>query len=161
MKNLKHFEKILIAVDDSKYSYHAAEYGFALAKKLKSSVALVHINEFPISITMTGDPIMGNTGMLGNTGMIMPEVMDIQKQNSEELIEKIKNELAGDLTVEQHILTGDITQEIIELAKNCNASLIVMGTHGRTGFNHFISGSVAENVTRHAKCPVLIVPNQD
>ncbi len=155
MENLKHFEKILIAVDDSKYSYHAAEYGFALAKKLKSSVALVHINEFPIAIHITGDPI------LGDTGMIMPEVMDIQKQKSEELIEKLINELAGDLAVEQHILIGDVTKEIIELAKNYNASLIVMGTHGRTGFDHFISGSVAENVTRHAKCPVLIVPIND
>ncbi|MBU0697795.1 MAG: universal stress protein [Bacteroidetes bacterium] len=155
MKNLKHFEKILIAVDDSKYSYHAAEYGFELAKKLNSSVALVHINEFPIAINITGDPI------LGDTGMIMPEVMDIQKQNSEELLMKLKTELAGDLSVEQHILIGDITHEIIELAKSYNASLIVMGTHGRTGFNHFISGSVAENVTRHAKCPVLIVPNKD
>ena len=155
MENLKHFEKILIAVDDSNYSYHAAEYGFELAKKLNSNVALVHINEFPIAINITGDPI------LGDTGMIMPEVMDIQKQKSEELLMKLKTELAGDLSVEQHILIGDITHEIIELAKSYKASLIVMGTHGRTGFNHFISGSVAENVTRHAKCPVLIVPNKD
>nr|MBC7611662.1 universal stress protein [Pseudopedobacter sp.] len=155
MENLKHFEKILIAVDDSNYSYHAAEYGFELAKKLNSNVALVHINEFPIAINMTGDPI------LGDTGMIMPEVMDIQKQNSEELLMKLQTELAGDLSVEQHILIGDITHEIIELAKSYKASLIVMGTHGRTGFNHFISGSIAENVTRHAKCPVLIVPNKD
>lgn len=154
MENLKHFEKILIAVDDSQYSYHAAEYGFALAKKLNSSVALVHVNEFPIAVNITGDPI------LGDTGMIMPEVMDIQREKTEELFAKLKTELAGDLNVEQHALTGDITSGIIELAKDYKASLIVMGTHGRTGFNHFISGSVAENVTRHAKCPVLIVPNK-
>jgi nucleotide-binding universal stress UspA family protein len=58
-------------------------------------------------------------------------------------------------------LEGDIVSEIVEAAKEFDADMVVVGTHGRTGFNHFISGSVAENITRHVHCPVLIVPNKD
>lgn len=155
MENLKAFEKILIAVDDSKYSFNAAGYGFALARKLKAKVALIHINEMPIAMNVTGDPI------LGDPGMVLPNVMDIQKEQADKLFEKLKSEFAEGIMVDEYNLVGNVTHEIIEIAKTYQASLIVMGTHGRTGFDHFLSGSVAENVTRHAKCPVLIVPNKD
>ena len=154
MENLSSFEKILIAVDDSEPSYKAATYGFALAKKLQADVALIHISEMPIVMNVTGDPI------LGNPGYIMPNVIDIQHDVAKKLLENIILKLGEGLIVKEYILVGDVTHEIIEIAKEYQASLIVLGTHGRTGFDHFISGSVAENVTRHARCPVLIVPNK-
>ncbi|MEO5909569.1 MAG: universal stress protein [Pelobium sp.] len=155
MENLKAFEKILIAVDDSKYSFKAADYGFALARKLNAKVALIHINEMPMAMNVTGDPI------LGDPGMVLPDMMDIQKEQADKLFERLKSEFAKGITVDEYNLVGNITDEIIEIAKTYQASLIVMGTHGRTGIDHFLSGSVAENVSRHAKCPVLIVPNKD
>lgn len=154
MENLSSFEKILIAVDDSEPSYKAANYGFTLAKRLQAEVALIHISEMPIVMNVTGDPI------LGNPGYIMPNVIDIQHDSAEKLLENMVLKFGEGLIVKEYILVGDITHEIIEIAKEYQASLIVLGTHGRTGFDHFISGSVAENVTRHAKCPVLIVPNK-
>ncbi|MBC7654862.1 MAG: universal stress protein [Oligoflexus sp.] len=154
MENLSSFEKILIAVDDSEPSYKAATYGFALAKKLQADVALIHISEMPIVMNVTGDPI------LGNPGYIMPNVIDIQHDAAKKLLENMILKFGEGLIVKEYILVGDVTHEIIEIAKEYQASLIVLGTHGRTGFDHFISGSVAENVTRHAKCPVLIVPNK-
>lgn len=155
MENLLSFQKILIAVDDSKYSHQAAAYGFSLAKKLGSQVGLVHINEIPIAINVTGDPI------LGDSGMIIPDIMDMQKKAAEDLFLKLKEEFGQDLVSKEYIIEGSISTQIIEIAKEFEADMIVMGTHGRTGFNHFISGSVAESVTRHANCPVLIVPNKD
>lgn len=155
MENLKAFEKILIAVDDSKYSYLAASYGFNLALRLGAKVGLVHINEMPVAMNITGDPL------LGDTGMIIPDLMDIQNQKAHELFEKLKSDFAGEAISQEFIVEGNIAQEIVKVAKDFNASMIVMGTHGRTGFDHFISGSVAESVTRHASCPVLIVPNKD
>lgn len=152
MENLKKFERILIAVDDSEYSYHATGYGFALAKKLNSSVSLVHINQVPMTTNVTGDPI------LGDPGVILPNVMDIQREHSEKLFKDIKTKFAPETIVDEYILVGDVTSEIVSLAKEQNFSMIIMGTHSRTGFDHFISGSVAESVTRHANCPVLIVP---
>lgn len=59
--------------------------------------------------------------------------------------------------IHQKVTLGDPTQVIVELAKQGRYDLIVMGTHGRTGLNHFLVGSVAERVIRLAPCPVLTV----
>lgn len=53
---------------------------------------------------------------------------------------------------------GDARDLIIRHAKSLHADLIVMGTHGRSGFQHLLLGSVAESVVRNAPCPVLVVP---
>ncbi|HEX7365989.1 MAG TPA: universal stress protein [Pelobium sp.] len=153
MENLQTFERILIAVDDSEYAYNAAAYGFSLAKKIGASVSLVHINQIPMTTNITGDPI------LGDPGMILPNMMDIQREHSEKLFADLKERFAAETIVDEYILVGDVTSEIVSLAKEQNFSMIIMGTHSRKGFDHFISGSVAESVTRHANCPVLIVPH--
>lgn len=56
-----------------------------------------------------------------------------------------------------HVLTGDPAREIIWLAAHIDADLIVMGTHGRTGVQRLLLGSVAERVVRTAGCPVCVV----
>jgi len=53
--------------------------------------------------------------------------------------------------------TGSAAQSIVDTAKTLKADLIIMGTHGRTGFAHMLMGSVAEKVVRTAGCPVLTV----
>jgi nucleotide-binding universal stress UspA family protein len=60
------------------------------------------------------------------------------------------------LTGEAALAHGVPWQEIIAMACKRNATLIVMGTHGRTGLRHLLLGSVAEQVVRHASCPVLV-----
>lgn len=49
-------------------------------------------------------------------------------------------------------------EEILNTAKEWEADVIVMGTHGRTGLSHFFQGSIAEHVVRHARVPVLVIP---
>lgn len=149
------FQKILIAVDESKYSYNAANYGFALAKKLGAGVILVHINEFPVAANITGDP------MLGDPGIMIPNILDIQHEAAKNLFINLKEEFAEGLNVEEYILEGNITEEVVKKAKSINASFIVMGTHSRKGLSHFFSGSIAESITRNSICPVLIVPNKE
>jgi nucleotide-binding universal stress UspA family protein len=56
---------------------------------------------------------------------------------------------------EHRMLTGEPAEEIVRFAEEARCELIVMGTHGRTGFTRLLMGSVAEAVVRHAKCPVL------
>ena len=62
------------------------------------------------------------------------------------------------VSVETTTLSGRAAPEIVAHAKKTGADLIVMGTHGRSGFQHAILGSVAERVLRHSPCPVLVVP---
>jgi nucleotide-binding universal stress UspA family protein len=56
---------------------------------------------------------------------------------------------------EHRLVRGEPAKEILRLAKDENAGLIVMGTHGRTGMLRALMGSVAEQVVRNATCPVL------
>lgn len=114
MESLTTFERILIAVDDSEYAYHAAEYGFSLAKKLNASVSLVHINQVPITTNITGDPI------LGDPGIILPNVMDIQREHSEKLFADLRSKFAKETIVDEYILVGDVSSEIVTLAKEKN-----------------------------------------
>jgi nucleotide-binding universal stress UspA family protein len=66
-----------------------------------------------------------------------------------------KERLSRKTSVRVQVVTGDPATEIVRLAKEEKSDLIVLPTHGRTGFTHLFIGSVAEKVVRHAECPVL------
>jgi nucleotide-binding universal stress UspA family protein len=149
----ENIHRILIAVDESSYSDQAVNYGVLLAKNLGSKITLVHVDEIPISSPYSADPL------LNESPAMIPELMHIQEEASKLLFIKIK-EQHGDV-VELSTVTriGRIQDEILSVADDCKADMIILGTHGRIGFDHFISGSVSESVARKAKCPVLIIPN--
>lgn len=83
----------------------------------------------------------------------------------EEVRREVSHELEGfsaahreaGIDVEWAVRTGHPDREIIAAAKEVGADLIVLGSHGRTGVEHVILGSVAEKVLRKAHCPVLVV----
>ena len=147
-------KKILIAVDASEYSQKAAQYGMGLAQQLDAEVALIHVDEFPMMTNVGGDPI------LGDQMIVLPELAEIQKDSANHLLEQMVADYGEGLTATKIIKSGDIKSEILETAKSWDASIIVMGTHGRTGLDHFLLGSMAESITRHSDCPVMIVPNR-
>jgi nucleotide-binding universal stress UspA family protein len=151
----ENIHRILIAVDDSSYSEQAVNYGVLLAKNLGSKITLVHVDEIPISSPYSADPL------LNESPAMIPELMHIQEEASKLLFKKIKDQY-GDV-VEMSTVTkiGRAQDEILFVADDCKAYMIILGTHGRTGFDHFISGSVSESVARKAKCPVLIIPNPE
>jgi nucleotide-binding universal stress UspA family protein len=67
-------------------------------------------------------------------------------------------EAADTLLVDQtECREGSVARALLDEARDCGAGLIVMGTHGRSGFRRFLLGSVAERVVREADCPVLLV----
>ena len=148
-------KKILIAVEDSIYSENAVNYGLALARKFGAEVALVHVNEIPTATPYIADP------MLNETSFMMPEMMNIQEEASKKLFERIHEKAGDDIVLHTFSRIGTPKVEILAVADESNADLIILGTHGRTGFDHFISGSVSESVVRKSKCPVLIVPNKE
>ena len=155
MKTPDNLKKILIAVEDNIYSETAVNYGLALARKLGAEVALVHVNEIPSATPYMADP------MLNETSFMMPEMMNIQEEASKKLFERIHERAGDDLVLHTYSKIGTPKVEILATADECNADLIILGTHGRTGFDHFISGSVSEGVLRKSKCPVLISPNRE
>lgn len=150
------FQRILIGIDDSKYSENAAGYGFELAHTFDAQVALVHITE-PIVMTQPTDPGMAGS-IIPVMGVDEPEVLNIQEEYSGKLIENTIKKFAGDLQVTRFNEFGSTADAIISCIAKFNADLVVLGTHSRTGIDRFFMGSVAEDVVRHSPVAVLVVP---
>lgn len=74
------------------------------------------------------------------------------------LLNKLADELGGDVPVVTAVESGAPAEQIVRYAVRHGIDLIVVGTHGRTGFTRALLGSVAERVARTAPCPVLTVP---
>jgi nucleotide-binding universal stress UspA family protein len=151
-------KKILIGIDDSKYAEHATEYGFDIARKFNAAIGLVNIVEPAIMPPMaaSADPIIGMP--MQGTGFEEMEMLDIQKNQSENIVDRFIKKFAGDLQVTHFTEYGPTADGIISCSKEFGADLIVLGTHSRTGFDRLIMGSVAEHVVRHSEIPVLVVP---
>jgi nucleotide-binding universal stress UspA family protein len=78
-------------------------------------------------------------------------------QESEKELKVLVAEAGADQQVERKTIMGDLSNEIVRIAKIGGYNLIVMSTHGRTGLSRLLMGSVAERVIRHAPCPVFII----
>jgi nucleotide-binding universal stress UspA family protein len=149
-------QKILIAVDDSKYSDNAAACGFDLAHFYKAQVGLVNIME-PIVTTNSDTDLMTGTPFATNLTNDA-EFINVQKEASENIIQRIIKSYAGDLQVSNFAQYGSTAESIVGCAIEFNADLIVIGTHNRAGISRLLLGSVAADVIRLSIVPVLVVP---
>lgn len=148
------FQRILIAIDDTPFSEKATKIGFSMAKSMNARVALINVISLP-STSYTGDPL------LGQQPLISPEIAQMQEETSKAILQRFGSLWKGEHELTTFSQVGIPRVEILAVAEEWEADLIILGTHGRTGFDHFISGSVAEGVARRSLCPVLIVPNKD
>jgi nucleotide-binding universal stress UspA family protein len=148
-------QKILIAVDDSRYADHAAEFGFEMARLCKAEVGLVNIIE-PIIMPTTGDSI---TGISTEVSMVdESEMVRIQKEAAENTVRRIQSQYADEIKITNFTEYGLTADGILKCSAEYGADMIVIGTHGRKGFDRLFMGSIAEHVVRHSKVPVLVVP---
>jgi len=138
--------KILLAVDDSKFSEAAARSLTGQFRPQDAEVRVLHVIE-PIAIT---EPPQMSPGYY-------PELED-QLPHAQEVVDRVANTLASaGLSVTTSVATGDARSIILEEAAKWQADLIVLGSHGRKGLERFFLGSVSEAVARHAHCSVQIV----
>jgi nucleotide-binding universal stress UspA family protein len=144
---MKAFKNILVPVDFSACSNEAMDTAVDLASRYDASLCLVHVHDLGAHALPTG--------YLFPT----PEQLEHVMASHGEQLERTRRELeaTGAKNVTTHLLRGVPATEITSLAKQLAVDLIVMGTHGRTGLEHAIVGSVAERVVRRATCPVLVV----
>lgn len=148
------FQRILIALDDTPCSTKVLEYAKAIIDGLDVSVALVTV------IPPTSPSAYGADPLLGQQPIIVPEVAEIQQQSAQQYLDKQALDLAATKEVYTFTRIGSIREEILTVAHEWAADLLILGTNGRTGFDHFISGSVSESVIRKADIPVLIIPGK-
>ena len=144
------YKKILIAVDNSTCAEKAAKAGYEMADLCKAEVALLNIIEPAPTIA---NPDFG----------FAPTIVDIYDNNVESsnaLMKEIETKFGNTCKTTHLSVLDTASHGILQQAEEWGADLIVIGTHGRTGLNHFLMGSVAEYVARKSVCPVLIIPNK-
>lgn len=152
------FKKILIGIDDSRQSEKAATYGFELARLLHAEIGLVEVVE-PIIIPPVTTGLVG--GEIDMMHMPPVEIMNAQEDAAKTVMQRFVAMYGEEHNITQFLETGDAASILVDTAKKFKADLIVVGSHGRSGFSRFFTGSVAEDVTRHTEIPVLVVPLKD
>ena len=133
-------KKILFPTDFSTASDAALVHAENLAKQSSAELLILHIEEPPLAYG-GGELYYG-----------LPE------PSSERILKMLSDVCPSDpqLSFKHRLVMGDPATEIVRVAEEEQAELIVLGTHGRTGLSRILMGSVAEAVVRHAPCPVLI-----
>ena len=141
--------RILLAIDDSRFSQAAIETVIEQARPHDTDVRILHVVESP--------PLLVAREM-GGYDPALETALESQKQNAEALVLKATELLrARGLKVAATLEVGDPKSKILDVAEEWRADLIVVGSHGRRGFERFLMGSVSDAVARHAKCSVQIV----
>jgi universal stress protein A len=141
-------KKILFCTDFSENSRPALEYALDYAKTFGAELLILHI----INSSQIGYPSLEE-----GVPVDVRSALESIQQSVSKALDLISKECAGVTPVSAHSRVGSPAFEIVRFADENSAGLIVMGTHGWTGFKHLIMGSTAENVVRTADCPVLTV----
>lgn len=140
----------LVPLDFSKTSEGALDQAMTLAREHKGQLVLVHVIS-DSALVLPGQDA-GAAGVL----------MDYYRIAGREALQGLK-ELARRKRLKPGqfrsilIRGGDPARRIVDQARKSRASMIIMGSHGRTGLKRLMLGSVAERTLRYARCPVLIV----
>ncbi len=143
-------KKILVPVDFSDTSEKALDYAVDLAKSTGASVVVAHAYELPVY----GFP----DGAFVATVEMATRIMNGAQAALEACVEKRK---ASGVTMKTELRQGDPVDEIHSIADTVGADLICLGTHGRRGLARALLGSVAEQIIRTAKLPVLAIRGEE
>jgi universal stress protein A len=139
------WSRILCAVDFSQPSRLAMETAADLARRYEAQLTLLHVNDVGVKH--------------GEVLLAPPELFEAESRHEERQLEQWRIE-AQHLTakpVQALLLRGDPADVIARNALERPFDVVVIATHGRTGFKRLVLGSVAEHVVRTAPCPVLVV----
>ena len=140
--------RILCPIDFSDHSRRALDHAVAIATWFESTITV--LNVYPV--------VPAASYALGAPSLTAPLPTP---QDRDALLASMRRFAAGiesDVQLQFEIVEGNTASEIVEHASAILSDVIVMGTHGRSGFEHLLLGSVTEKVIRKARCPVLTVP---
>jgi universal stress protein A len=143
-------KKMLAPTDFSPPSRKAFHYALRFAEEFGSELILLHILEPATSPALAGVPA---------ASAFSEKEMATAEKNLRNLVDSAQ--AAGMTGARSTVRTGVATHEIVEAAKDLDVDLIVIATHGYTGWKHFAIGSTAERVARAAPCPVLVVREKE
>jgi nucleotide-binding universal stress UspA family protein len=141
------FKRILVPLDGSQFAEGALTHAQMLAECGGGEVELLRVAVHPSSYVYVSDPAA------------LADLYDSDRAHCEDYLSKVAGRVreATHVKVTTAVLEGIVADAVLDYAEDTNADLIVMSTHGRTGMERWLLGSVAEKVVRGAKMPVLLV----
>ncbi len=139
-------KKILCAIDFSAYSSHVADYAKTIAQCSGASVLCVYVAPSLSQYVGFHVPPSSIENFVG-------EIVS----GADTTMSAFVSENFKDLNATGKVVTGYPAEEILDIAEEEKADMIIMGTHGRKGIDRILFGSVAEKVVKAAKCPVLTI----
>lgn len=141
------FRKILCPVDTSDFSARALEHAAALAGWYRADITVLYVR-----------PIIVPPALWFGAPAVLPPEAEVP--GADAALGEFVRATIGDTAVRLEVRDGAIVHEILQLAAALPADLIVMGTHGLSGFERLLLGSVTEKTLRKAAVPVLTVPRR-
>ncbi len=138
------FKNILVATDGSEYSLMAVKYAIKLAKENNAKLTAIYVAN-----------IRGEFGLLRAVTKGMDKIIE---EEAMKILTNVKNMAKEEgVNVELVFRKGVPSNEILKVADEIKADLIVLGSRGLSGIEKILVGSVTERVIANAKCPVLVI----
>lgn len=156
------YKKILVPYDDSEPSNKALDHAAAIAKMSGGSevILLYVIAEFPTYHFIERPARSIKTGEKITLSQYLKEVYELMEESANDVLDKKKEEIkkTAGLEIRTKLLTGHISNAIIDFAAKEKVDLIVIGNVGRSGISKIRTlGSVSRSVSERAPCPVMII----
>jgi universal stress protein A len=148
-KNMLPFKKILCPTDFSEPSYEALKVANELALHFFSELVVVHV--------VSPVPLVPATPAVPVTFNIPEYQQDLETASMKTLEDVVKKRVPEKIWVRTKVVLGVAADQIVQIADEENVDIIVIATHGQTGWRRLVFGSVTEKVVRLASKPVLTI----
>lgn len=145
------FKKILCPTDFSEPSYEALRTAVELVKHFKAALGVIHVIPPVPEYTPYPDPPVASS----SDEPIHQQELAVETEDA--LQDLVMRMVPKGIRTLATVVTGDAAEEILAFAAKEHVDLIVIATHGLTGWQHLVTGSVTEKVVRQATCPVLTI----
>ena len=151
------YEQLLVALDGSPAAEQVLVHAEALARAFHSTLTLLRATVAPEMLIAESTTADAGVGQMAPTLDPTP-LLEAERSSAIDYLERVARPLRDKgLRVNTEYPPGPANEAVVERASAIGASLILMTTHGRSGFGRMVFGSVADSVLRHASCPVLLV----
>ena len=149
--------RILLATDGSESATHATQAAVELTKKTDSELHVLYVGEDATALLypQAADPAWVVQEDLASIEEQGQQFEQVARQTLDAEVQKVG--AVGGTVAQAHLRMGTPPAEIVELAEELEAGLVVVGSRGAGGLRRALLGSVSESVVRHAHCPVLVV----